>query len=87
MSRSVKKGPFVEESLMKKIENMNAANEKHVVKTWSRSSTIVPEMVTQSLFMMVENMFLFMFQQKWFLANLVNLPQQELSEVMLVQKL
>ena len=35
MSRSVKKGPFVEESLMKKIETMNAANDKHVVKTWS----------------------------------------------------
>ena len=49
MSRSVKKGPFVEESLMKKIETMNAANDKHVVKTWSRSSTIVPDMVGHTI--------------------------------------
>ena len=49
MSRSVKKGPFVEESLMKKIETMNAANDKHVVKTWSRASTIVPEMVGHTI--------------------------------------
>ena len=49
MSRSVKKGPFVEESLMKKIEAMNAANDKHVVKTWSRSSTIVPDMVGHTI--------------------------------------
>ena len=49
MSRSVKKGPFVEESLMKKIEAMNAANDKHVVKTWSRASTIVPEMVGHTI--------------------------------------
>ena len=49
MSRSVKKGPFVEESLMKKIEAMNASNEKHVIKTWSRSSTIVPDMVGHTI--------------------------------------
>ena len=49
MSRSVKKGPFVEESLMKKIETMNASNEKHVIKTWSRSSTIVPDMVGHTI--------------------------------------
>ena len=49
MSRSVKKGPFVDESLMKKIETMNAANDKHVVKTWSRSSTIVPDMVGHTI--------------------------------------
>ncbi|MBR3885297.1 MAG: 30S ribosomal protein S19 [Clostridia bacterium] len=49
MSRSVKKGPFVEESLMKKIETMNAANDKHVVKTWSRASTIVPDMVGHTI--------------------------------------
>ena len=45
MSRSVKKGPYVEPSLLKKIQEMNANNEKHVVKTWSRASTIVPDMV------------------------------------------
>ena len=49
MSRSVKKGPFVEESLMKKIETMNAANDKHVIKTWSRASTIVPDMVGHTI--------------------------------------
>lgn len=49
MSRSVKKGPYVDKSLMKKIETMNASNEKHVVKTWARSSTIVPEMVGHTI--------------------------------------
>ena len=45
MGRSVKKGPFVEESLMKKVIAMNDAGEKKVVKTWSRASTIFPEFV------------------------------------------
>ena len=45
MARSVKKGPFVEASLMKKIEAMNTSGEKRVVKTWSRGSTITPEFV------------------------------------------
>lgn len=45
MSRSVKKGPYVEPSLMKKIEAMNQKNEKRVVRTWARASTIVPDMV------------------------------------------
>lgn len=45
MSRSTKKGPFVHESLMKKILEMNKAGEKKVVKTWSRSSTIFPQMI------------------------------------------
>ena len=45
MSRSTKKGPFVEASLMKKVEAMNANGEKLVVKTWSRSSTIFPDFV------------------------------------------
>ena len=40
MSRSIKKGPFVEPKLLKAIEAMNEANEKKVLKTWSRSSTI-----------------------------------------------
>ena len=42
MSRSVKKGPFVEDSLKKKIEALNSRNEKKVVKTWSRASMILP---------------------------------------------
>ena len=49
MSRSVKKGPFVEERLIKRIIAMNEDNEKKVVKTWSRSSTIFPEMVGHTI--------------------------------------
>ena len=49
MSRSVWKGPFVETSLLEKIEGMNRANEKKVVKTWSRRSTVVPEMVGHTI--------------------------------------
>ena len=45
MSRSTKKGPYVEASLMKKVQTMNANGEKIVVKTWSRSSTIFPDLV------------------------------------------
>lgn len=49
MSRSVKKGPYTSESLMKKIEAMNASGEKKPVKTWSRSSTIFPEYVGHTI--------------------------------------
>ena len=45
MSRSVKKGPYAEERLMARIEAMNAAGEKKVVKTWSRATTIFPQFV------------------------------------------
>ncbi len=45
MGRSIKKGPFVDAKLFKKIEAMNEKNEKVVIKTWSRASTIFPEMV------------------------------------------
>jgi small subunit ribosomal protein S19 len=45
MARSIKKGPFVEASLTKKIETMNAGGEKRVIKTWARGSTITPEFV------------------------------------------
>mgnify|MGYP003409268552 FL=1 len=45
MSRSTKKGPYVEASLMKKVQTMNANGEKLAVKTWSRSSTIFPDFV------------------------------------------
>lgn len=45
MSRSLKKGPFVDEKLYKKVEELNEKNEKTVIKTWSRSSTIFPEFV------------------------------------------
>lgn len=49
MSRSVKKGPFVQESLLNKIIEMNKNGEKKVVKTWSRSSTIFPQMIGHTI--------------------------------------
>lgn len=49
MSRSLKKGPFVEAKLFARIEAMNAANEKKVLKTWSRASTIFPEFVGHTI--------------------------------------
>ncbi len=49
MSRSLKKGPFVEEKLFSRIEAMNAANDKKVIKTWSRASTIFPEFVGHTI--------------------------------------
>lgn len=45
MGRSVKKGPYVQESLMKKVLELNKTNEKRVIKTWSRASTIFPDFV------------------------------------------
>ena len=49
MSRSLKKGPFVEPRLLGRIEKMNAAGEKNVIKTWSRASTIFPDMVGHTI--------------------------------------
>jgi len=49
MARSLKKGPFVDDHLMKKVEAMNSAGDKRVIKTWSRRSTVVPEMVGHTL--------------------------------------
>jgi len=49
MPRSVKKGPFVNEKLVDKIENMNRSGEKRVLKTWARRSTILPEFVGHTL--------------------------------------
>ena len=49
MARSLKKGPFVDESLMKKIKKLNADNKKEVVKTWSRRSTIFPEFIGHTI--------------------------------------
>ncbi len=49
MSRSLKKGPFVEEKLFSRIEAMNAKNDKKVIKTWSRASTIFPEFVGHTI--------------------------------------
>jgi small subunit ribosomal protein S19 len=49
MSRSSKKGPFVEERLIARIERMNEAGDKQMLKTWSRTSTIFPEMVGHTI--------------------------------------
>jgi small subunit ribosomal protein S19 len=49
MSRSLKKGPFIDTSLLEKVETMNRANEKKVIKTWSRRSTVTPEMVGHTM--------------------------------------
>ena len=49
MARSLKKGPYIEPSLVKKIERMNREGERQVIRTWSRRSTIVPEMVGHTL--------------------------------------
>ena len=49
MSRSAKKGPFVDERLLGRIEQMNTAGSKNMIRTWSRSSTIFPEMVGHTI--------------------------------------
>jgi small subunit ribosomal protein S19 len=49
MGRSLKKGPFVDTPLLEKIEQMNRAGEKKVIKTWSRRSTVIPEMVGHTM--------------------------------------
>ncbi len=49
MGRSLKKGPFISDKLLKKIEKLNADNKKEVIKTWSRASTILPQMVGHTI--------------------------------------
>src|ERR1044072_5922512 len=49
MSRSLKKGPFVDEHLLRKVDVQNAAGERRVIKTWSRRSTIIPDMVGHTI--------------------------------------
>ena len=49
MSRSLKKGPFIQDALITKIDAMNDRNEKKVIKTWSRASTIIPSMIGHTI--------------------------------------
>ncbi len=49
MPRSVSKGPFVDAHLLKKVEQMNQANDRRIVKTWSRRSTVIPDMIGHTL--------------------------------------
>ncbi len=66
MSRSIKKGPYVHASLQKKIEALNASNDKKVVKTWSRSSTILPDFLAILLLSMMDvNMCLYLSLKIW----------------------
>ncbi len=49
MPRSLKKGPFVDDHLLRKVDTLNFSNEKRVIKTWSRRSTIIPDMVGHTI--------------------------------------
>lgn len=49
MGRSLKKGPFVDQKILKKVEEMNDKNEKRIIKTWSRASTIFPQMIGHTI--------------------------------------
>jgi small subunit ribosomal protein S19 len=49
MSRSLKKGPYISPKLLKKVEGLNSANKKEVIRTWSRASTIFPQMVGHTI--------------------------------------
>lgn len=49
MSRSSKKGPYIEEKLMSRIQNMNREGKKVVIKTWSRASTVIPDMINHTI--------------------------------------
>ena len=66
MARSLKKGPFADESLLKKVDAMNAAGQKQVIKTWSRRSTIFRRWLDIQLqFMTEESMFRYMLPRIW----------------------
>ena len=58
MSRSVKKGPFVDTKLQAKVEALNKSNQKKVIKTWARSSTIIPEFVGHTFAVHIGNNFI-----------------------------
>lgn len=58
MARSLKKGPFVDDHLMKKVEGLNESGEKRVIKTWSRRSTITPEFVGHTIAIHTGNKFI-----------------------------
>ena len=58
MPRSLKKGPFIDESILKKVEALNESGEKRVVKTWSRRSTISPEFIGHTVAVHTGNKFI-----------------------------
>lgn len=70
MARSVKKKPFIDESLKKAVDAMNASGNKAVIKTWSRRSTIFPSFVsTPLLFMTAESMFRYILPRIWLVTS------------------
>ncbi len=73
MSRSLKKGPFADASLLKKVDAANASGDKTVIKTWSRRSTIFPHSWDiRLLFMMVESMFPYTLLRIWLATSSVS---------------
>jgi len=73
MPRSLKKGPFVDEHLMKKVRVQNEANSKNVIKTWSRRSMIVPAMLGHTMrFTMVVSTFQFSSLRPWLVTSSAN---------------
>ena len=88
MGRSVKKGPYVQPVLLKRIEQMNAAGEKNIVKTWSRASTIFPDFVGHTIAVDDGRKHVPCMSPKiWLDTDSVSLRQQELIKVTLVLRL
>ena len=78
MVRSVWKGPFVEQSLIKKVEKQKNETNKKPIKTWSRKSTIIPDFIGLSfLIYNGKNLYHSLFLKIWLVINLVNLRQQD----------
>ena len=74
MARSLKKGPYVFERLLKKVQELNKTGKKEVIKTWSRRSTIFPEFIGHTLqYITVKNLSLFMLLKIWLDTNWENL--------------
>ena len=81
MSRSLKKGPFVDLPLLEKIEVMNRSGEKKVVKTWSRRSTVIPEMIGHTVAVHNGRKFLpIMCRKTWLAISLESSPRPGYSE-------
>ena len=73
MARSLKKGPFADASLLKKVDALNASGQKQVIKTWSRRSTIFPSFVGHTIaVMMVESMFPYTLLRIWLATSSVS---------------
>jgi hypothetical protein len=76
MPRSLKKGPFIDDHLRVKVEALNVRNEKKVIKTWSRRSTILPEFVGHTLACHTGNLFRCTSRNKWWGIDSVNLRRR-----------